>query len=155
MSAFDKFSVVINASETSQMRSIYPIYLFIIDVFTYFRTYLMKLSCIWDYTALNGRLVSELSIENNVTVSIHDLIWQTVLECAWRDREKSWKSLEISVGFWVSRWDFPNAYYGCWQLELNLGSSVLWLHHSTTNRTCYTHLCCRPCNTLISWYRNT
>jgi hypothetical protein len=131
------------------------IYLFIIDVFPYFLSYLMKLSCISDYIALNGRLVSELSLENNVTVSIHDLIWHTALECAWKDREKSWKSLEISVGFWVSRWDFSDAYHGCWQHDLNLGSSVLWLLHSTINRTCHTPLCSRPCNTLISWYRNT
>jgi hypothetical protein len=85
MYAFDQFSFVINALETSQMRSIYPIYLFIIDVFTYFLTYLMELSRISYYMALNGRLVSELSLEKNVAVSIHDLIWRTALECAWSD----------------------------------------------------------------------
>ena len=54
-------------------------------------TYIMKLSCISDYIASNGRLVSELSIEENVERSIHDLIWRTNLEYAWRGWEKSRK----------------------------------------------------------------
>jgi hypothetical protein len=116
MCAFSKFSIVINASETSQMPSIYPIYLFIYLLFTY----IMKLSRISDYIASNCRLFSELSIENNVDRSIHDLIWRNTLECAWRGWEKSCKTLEISLRIWVSSWDLPNAYHGCWPFDLNL-----------------------------------
>lgn len=111
MYAFSKFSFVINESENSQMRSIYLIYLL---------TYIMKLSRISGYVASNGILVTELSIGKNVERSIHDLIWRTTLECAWRGWENSWKSLEISVGFWVSSWDLLNAYHECWPFDLNL-----------------------------------
>ena len=75
MVAFSKFSVVINASDTSQMLSIYPIYIYIyIYIFIYLFIYIMKLSRISDSIAASDRLLSELSIEKNVERSIHDLI---------------------------------------------------------------------------------